>query len=283
MAMPLAMGGSVEVGNDFAKVMEDSLLTNLLNDGDSTGVAHLAGNTTIQSQTVNRSTNREGIEVPAGYLSKHEYVQKNPWVKEELNFEHFLDDRYKYGCGTFTDPRDGEVYQLACIGDQVWFAENLRYAGAGVCYDNDPSNCEKHGRLYTIDEATARVTSDANPSEVQGICPDGWHVPSKAESEELIDFAGGSAEAVIKLRPKDEWPAPNENTNELGFNLLPSGYFVQQINNGHAEFEDLGIQTFIWSSSESTGYHYAFRGAGLGYYGSTANLIWKFSCRCVKD
>ena len=54
MAMPLAMGGSVEVGNDFAKVMEDSLLTNLLNDGDSTGVAHLAGNTTIQSQTVNR-------------------------------------------------------------------------------------------------------------------------------------------------------------------------------------------------------------------------------------
>lgn len=50
---------------------------------------------------------------------------KSARIKINMYCKHFDSPEYSYGCGEFTDPRDGEEYKLACIGDQVWFAENL--------------------------------------------------------------------------------------------------------------------------------------------------------------
>jgi uncharacterized protein (TIGR02145 family) len=121
---------------------------------------------------------------------------------------------------TFEDIRDGKIYKKVQIGSQIWMAENLRYAADGSrCYDNgsglmairQPDGtvkgysveeyCEYIGRLY--DWYTAmddEESSGANPSGVEGVCPVGWHIPSDAEWETLIDYVGINAGSKLKSR-----------------------------------------------------------------------------------
>lgn len=117
--------------------------------------------------------------------------------------------------GTFTDPRDGQVYKYVKIGNQTWMAENLNYKnGNSCCYDNDPSKCATYGRLY--DWPTAM---DA--------CPPGWHLPSKYEWDILVNYIGGHSVAGSKMKKTGDkhWSEHNVNVvNSCGFNALPSGF-----------------------------------------------------------
>src|SRR6478752_4547321 len=75
--------------------------------------------------------------------------------------------------GTVKDSRDQQVYKTIKIGDQVWFAENLRYAGeVSQGYITDPylnaDSSKKYGKMY--DWPAAMVS-----------CPSGWHLPSDNE------------------------------------------------------------------------------------------------------
>jgi uncharacterized protein (TIGR02145 family) len=69
-------------------------------------------------------------------------------------------------------------------------------------------------------------SSNTNPSNVQGIAPVGWHLPSKAEWQQLADYLGGLNIAGGKLKEAgtNHWIAPNTGaTNESGFTALPAG------------------------------------------------------------
>ena len=200
----------------------------------------------------------------------------------------FMSPEYAYGCGEFTDPRDGEKYKLACIGNQVWFAENLRYAGVGRDYDDNPAYRAEYGRLYTFGEAMNSLHSSSNPSGIQGICPKGWHVPSKAEWDELLTAVG--TEPETKLRSKDKWSDPG--TDDVGFNMKPGGYMSGDVSTL------MGSSAFLWSTTQGakwgddgrTGYHIIhirptsikYTGWGNPEYGGNHDL-GKYSCRCVKD
>jgi uncharacterized protein (TIGR02145 family) len=145
------------------------------------------------------------------------------------------------GGGTFTDPRDGKVYQTVTIGNQEWMAENLAYepsSGNYWAYDNNNSNVETYGYLYDWETAC-------------DVCPDGWHLPTDAEWTELTDYLGENAGGKLKATGTIEagtglWYDPNTGaTNETGFTALPGGYRY-----GNGTFDDIGYDGVWWSTAE---------------------------------
>lgn len=98
---------------------------------------------------------------------------------------------------TLVDTRDGQEYKTVKFNDQWLMSENLRY-GTWIqdtiipsqftgtefhLYDNDFDNLE-YGGLYTWSE----IMNYKEELGGQGICPDGWHVPTFKEWNELIGF-----------------------------------------------------------------------------------------------
>jgi len=144
---------------------------------------------------------------------------------------------------SFTDPRDGQAYDVVKIGDRVWFAENLNFASEGsVCPEGDYRNCDKYGRLYTWDEARA-------------VCPDGWHLPDSADFAAIIAEAGGAAQAGEFLKATSGWFKKGNGTDALGFNALPAGYRGAVEVPGDAEseraakYDGIGGYAYFWSAS----------------------------------
>ena len=210
---------------------------------------------------------------------------------------------------SFIDSRDGNVYKTVTIGNQVWMAENLRYLpeveGPGPGSQTTPSfyvygydgtdvaeakateYYKTNGVLYNWPAAMASsASSEANPSGVQGICPDGWHLPSDAEWRELTDFLSGAESAGGKLKETGttHWNSPNEGaTNETGFTALPGGYL------SYSKFYDIGLYGNWWSATEAAGNTSMAWGRGMSYNTTIAGAQTPgskkngFSVRCVKD
>jgi len=176
---------------------------------------------------------------------------------------------------------DGNIYQTVAIGNQIWMMENLKsthYAdGTAIplvesrsawdaldendkayCYfNNSAANGETYGALYTWEAAmNGAYSSHGNPSGVQGVCPDGWHLPSDAEWDELKTYLGGESEAGGKMKEIGtiHWNSPNTSaTNESVFTALPGGRRNQV---GTSMF--LGDHSLFWSSrgSSMSAYYY---------------------------
>lgn len=97
------------------------------------------------------------------------------------------------------DSRDGQVYTTVKIGDQWWMAENLNYAvDSSYCYNDEVDSCAIYGRLYPwvvamdLDSVYSRVGAfyDGVVDSIhQGICPEGWHIPSEEEWDILMEYA----------------------------------------------------------------------------------------------
>jgi len=72
------------------------------------------------------------------------------------------------------DTRDNNEYEFVEIGGLVWMTKNMSYKiGTSWCYDEEPSNCKTHGRLYDWNAA-------------RKACPSGWHLPNSTEWKKLI-------------------------------------------------------------------------------------------------
>jgi uncharacterized protein (TIGR02145 family) len=159
------------------------------------------------------------------------------------------------------DSRDGKTYKTVVIGTQTWMAENLNYEVTGsFCYSGDSNNCDTYGRFYNWATALG-LTSTCNnnfcadqvPAKRQGVCPSGWHLPSDAEWDVLVTFAGTNP--GTKLKASSGW----NGTDEFGFSALPGGTY----NSGNFNFYFVGDHGYWWSATE----------------GGSANLAWIRSMR----
>jgi len=211
--------------------------------------------------------------------------------------------------GTFTDSRDGNEYNWAQIGNQVWMAENLAYLpsvnmvadgsedaagsyyyvygynGTNVTDAKATANYNTYGVLYNWPAAmNGAASSTTNPSGVQGVCPTGWHLPSDAEWTELTDYLGGTSVAGGKLKETGttHWASPNTGaTNETGFTALPGGYRYYD-----GTFNDFGYYGGWWSATEG-GADGAWHRHMEGSYSYVLRYGYDkevgFSVRCVRD
>jgi len=185
-------------------------------------------------------------------------------------------------------------YRTVEIGTQTWMAENLDYNASGSkCYNNLDSNCDLYGRLY--EWSTAMYLPGCNTiscldqiqSPHRGICPEGWHIPSKAEWEELMSAVGGRNSAGAKLKAKTGWSdcGPNGSGSSYlcedtyDFSALPGG------NVSDGTFSGVGY-SYWWSADEGSNYNadclYMYSG-GVGASWGTRNKYYSCSVRCIKD
>jgi len=167
-------------------------------------------------------------------------------IHNDTLYARWVNHTYDYV--TFTDNRDNKTYKAVKIGDQIWMAENLNYQtpDSSWCYDNSVDNCNKYGRLYAWNTAMAGSSgSNENPSGIQGICPDGWHLPSKNEWSVLRATVG--ILAGIKLKDRNGWGDYNKGTNEYGFSALPCDIYFGEGSFGHE------WSAHWWTTTENNG------------------------------
>ena len=139
-------------------------------------------------------------------------------------------------------------------------------------------------------------SSSTNPSGVQGVCPDGWHLPSDAEWKQLEMFLGMSQSDAdgtgwrgtdeggkLKETGTTHWNSPNTGaTNSSGFTALPGGYR----NRSGTVGSSLGNTAYFWSATE---YDSSRAWTRSLYYSNSAVFRYYdykdygFSVRCTKD
>jgi uncharacterized protein (TIGR02145 family) len=228
---------------------------------------------------------------------------------------------------------DGNMYNTVQVGQQCWMRENLRttrYADGtlipkGETYSlttaywyfpmNESGNKDNYGLLYNWAAVMHNANaSNSNPSGVQGICPDGWHVPSNAEWEQLHTYVknhgpnvcGGIEDQIGKslaatmgwdMSGGDPCEVGNANpatNNATGFSALPAGYYQggNYSTPGFANYGGLGYNTFFWTSTkkiDSYGYSNTYYwGLHMNYASVIHNNFYDTdgdanSVRCVKD
>jgi len=198
---------------------------------------------------------------------------------------------------------DGYTYDLVAIGDQCWFAENLRnehYANGDAIpggLNSSEWNETSNGAQAVFGDGTSPVINGSEDEvanladygrlynwyavdDSRGLCPSGWHVPSDVEFTTLTDGLGGELTAGEKMKSSPSDSPSWNGTNTSGFSGLGGG---ARFSNG--EFNNGGSEG-LWRSASANGANAWFRSL-LG--GSSEVGRWHtssqsgFSVRCVRD
>ena len=200
-----------------------------------------------------------------------------------------------FPCGTtLTDTRDGKTYSTVQIGTQCWMASNLDYGTLissnnasdnqtdnsiveKYCYGDDASACTGNGGLYQWGEAINYDTVAVG----QGICPQGWHVPTDGEWKSM-EFYLGMDTATAKIT---NWRGTDEGTKikvggSTGFEADGTGYRKSDGSfYGNLEYG------YFWTSTHqgTQAWVRGVKDGEEGIYRNTINNSYGLCIRCLKD
>lgn len=202
----------------------------------------------------------------------------------EQNGVVWKDSQYLTAYARFNDERgSGAWYGITRIGNQRWLTKDVDYDGVGYKLNGDfPFAKAKHYEIDSMFLGSAPENGPAAPT--QGICPDGTHIPSKAEWDEL--FAAVTADGLDPnqaLRNGSSYYAPSwsypiqPGTDAYGFDAFPSGYYDNGSWNGGsfyiaADGNGYGLMSFD-DGSGGVGY--------LGPFPKSDFAGYAFNVRCV--
>ena len=212
---------------------------------------------------------------------------------------------------------DGNIYNTVIIGNQCWMKENLRttHYADGVSINlgdsrsntipymyypnNNAANVFTYGYLYNWSAVMhGAASSSNNPSGVRGVCPTGWHVPSRDEWDQLSDYVSSTPEymcngntdfyakalaSTMGWANNDGAPCtigclPSEN-NATGFGALPAGAY-------DGSYYAFTSRAIFWCATE-IGEYWAW-GISLSHYnyfmdhGNDTKYV-SYSVRCLRD
>ena len=213
---------------------------------------------------------------------------------------------------------DGNHYAVVQIGNQCWMAENMRstaYAdgtpmingssnvgdsliitfsqpteqliGYYFSYEGDSLHVKNYGYLYNWPTVVngVEVIRDSR-GFIQGMAPDGWHIPEVEEWRAAIDYLGGIEIAGARLKDLSS-PLWSQNTPDrldaFGFAALPGGFCLNI-----TSYKEEGESAYFWTASPSIvnhAYHIL-----LSNHDSRANVLghqdskrFGYSVRCVMN
>lgn len=189
----------------------------------------------------------------------------------------------EFTCGNpLLDSRDGTYYNTVEIGSQCWMAENLNIGTmiSGTTNPSDDGNiekycyanqyCDQYGGLYQWHEMMNYSYTEGG----QGICPEGWHIPTNAEWTTLINVTGGTNNAGASL----------VQGGSSGFEALMGGLRINTLS-GYA-FAYVGNRAYFWTSSyvsSSNSYSWFLVSGDSHAYSEIHDNQFGYSVRCIKD
>jgi len=200
-----------------------------------------------------------------------------------------------YCPSTVTDA-DGNVYHTVAIGSQCWMKENLN-VGVKIsgwddaednfiiekfCFDGLESNCDEYGGYYQYYEFMQYDITEG----AQGICPDGWHIPSESDFDKLASTASempNGSGGELKEPGFNHWLPPNESaSNGTRFTALGAGYLEKNsMYQYHPYWMYLKDKAYFGTTSPSDAF-------SLDSYSKYSSFQWLdvyygVSIRCIKD
>jgi uncharacterized protein (TIGR02145 family) len=238
--------------------------------------------------------NNNTVKDICGNSYKYVKIGEQYWMAENMRCNKYDTQSERKGAELSTSSSETYApYYTNASDKSKW---NLK---AVISENLSDEQISKLGYLYSWTAAVGLATAEAAEAQTssfssnrQGICPNGWHVPTNSEWDALGTALGGKKgddyfpNVGNKLKTTSGWYMNGNGTDEYYFAALPAGFASFEYGSGAS---GVGGYANFWtatpgsysSSYNAYAYEVFFNGGNLSNH-----VITKkdgYSVRCVKD